>query len=78
MSLPISVDAYSGYKANERPRYFELDDEMYEISAVVDQWQSPEAMFFKVRCEDGKIYVLRYDEDECAWRLLTRPLRLDS
>ena len=50
---------------------------MYEISAVVDQWQSPEAMFFKVRCEDGNIYVLHYDEHECEWTLLTRPLRLD-
>jgi hypothetical protein len=30
MSLPIHVDAYSGYKANERPREFVLDEEIYE------------------------------------------------
>jgi hypothetical protein len=38
MSLPIYVDAYSGYKADERPRQFVLDEQIYEIVAVLDQW----------------------------------------
>jgi len=67
MSLPVYVDAYSGYKASERPRQFELDDELYEIAAVEDQWYSPEAMFFKVRTADGKRYILRYDENADTW-----------
>jgi hypothetical protein len=37
MSLPIDVDAYSGHKANERPREFILDEEIHEIAAVLDQ-----------------------------------------
>jgi hypothetical protein len=32
MSLPIHVVAYAGYKANERPRQFVLDEEVYEIA----------------------------------------------
>src|SRR5438093_13421775 len=66
MALPIYVDAYSGHKANERPRQFELDDELYEIAAVED---SPEAMFFKVRTTNGKRYILRYDENADTWSL---------
>src|SRR5438552_11281667 len=69
MSLPVYVDANSGYKANERPRQFELDDELYEIDAVEDQSYSPEAMFFKVRTTDGKRYILRYDENSDEWTL---------
>ncbi len=69
MSLPIYVDAYSGYKANERPRQFELDDVLYEIAVVEDQWHSPGAMFFKVRTTDGKRYILRYDERADEWSL---------
>jgi hypothetical protein len=38
MSHPVYVDAYSGYKANERPRQFQLDEEIYEIANVLDQW----------------------------------------
>ncbi len=41
MSLPIYVDAYAGYKANERPRQFTLDEDVFEIESVEDQWRSP-------------------------------------
>jgi len=56
MSLEIYVDAYSGYKANERPRQFTLDEDNLEIEAVEEQWRSPEAQYFKVRTTDGKHY----------------------
>jgi len=41
MAIPIHVNAYSGYKANERPRQFTLDEETYEIAAVLDEWYAP-------------------------------------
>jgi hypothetical protein len=51
MSLPIHVDAYSGYKANERPVRFWLDalirenelTRVYEIEVVEDRWYEPNA-----------------------------------
>jgi hypothetical protein len=69
MSLPIYVDAYSGYKANERPRQFTLDEQIYEIVAVLDQWYEPAATYFKVKSTQGKTYLLRYDEDNAKWTL---------
>jgi hypothetical protein len=69
MSRPIYVDAYSGYKANERPRQFCLDEDVFEIQAVEEQWRSTEATFFKVKTTDGKHYVLRYDERLDQWTL---------
>jgi hypothetical protein len=69
MSLEVFVDAYSGYKANERPRQFTLDEDTSEIEAVEEQWLSPEAAFFKVRTIDGKHYLLRYDETQDEWTL---------
>lgn len=69
MSLPIHVDAYSGYRANERPRQFVLDDAAYEIEAVEDRWYEPAAEYFRVRTTDGKRYLLRYDEQGDAWSL---------
>ncbi len=30
-------DGYSGYRANERPRQFVLDEEVYEIAFIEDQ-----------------------------------------
>jgi hypothetical protein len=63
MSLPIRVEAYSGYKATERPEAFTLDEEVYDIAAVLDQWYEPSATYFKVQSTEGKTYLLRYDED---------------
>jgi hypothetical protein len=54
MSVPIHVDAYSGYKVNERPRQFTLDEEIYEINAVLDQWYEPSATYFKVQSTEVK------------------------
>ena len=72
MSLPIHVDAYSGYRANERPRQFTLDDEIYEIVSVLDQWYQPYATYFKVRSIEGKTYLLRYDEEADEWTFTER------
>jgi len=63
MPLPIHVDGYSGWRANERPLGFELDGVYRRIYTVEDQWYSPDALYFKVRA-DGKTYILRYNERE--------------
>jgi hypothetical protein len=69
MSVLIYVDAHSGYKANERPRQFTLDEEIYEIAAVLDQWYEPSATYFKVQSTEGKTYLLRYDQAKDEWTL---------
>ena len=61
MPLRVYVDAYSGYRANERPSQFCLDDEVFEIANVEDRWYDPNAEYFKVRTIDGKCYLLRCD-----------------
>jgi len=69
MSLPIHVDAYSGYKASERPSQFVVDEQIYQITAVLDQWYEPTATYFKVRTVEGKTYLLLYDEETDEWVL---------
>ena len=69
MSLPIRVDAYCGYKANERPSQFVLDEQIHQIAAVLDQWYEPTATYFKVQSTKGKTYLLRYDAETDEWTL---------
>ncbi len=69
MSLPIRVDAYSGYKGNEQPRSFTVGEKEYEIATVLDQWYEPSAIYFKVRSTEGKTYILRYNEQDDEWTL---------
>jgi hypothetical protein len=69
VSLPIHVSAYSGYKANERPRDFTVDEDLYDIAEVEDRWYEPKAMYFRVRTTEGKRYILRYNESGDEWTL---------
>jgi hypothetical protein len=46
-----------------------LDDEIYEIAAVLDQWYEPSAKYFKVQSTEGKVYLLRYEENTDEWTL---------
>ena len=68
MSLPINVDAYAGYCANERPRRFELDDVEYRIYAWEREWRTSDARCFLVRA-NGKRYVLSCNEQSGEWTL---------
>ena len=69
MSLPIYVDAYSGYKANECPIRFQVDEDLYEIAAVEPKRQEPDVEYFTVRTTDDKRYVLRYSPQNNEWTL---------
>lgn len=58
--MKIRVDCYSGRKADERPVHFQLHEHPYAIEEVLDQWYGPDSTFFKVRADDGNLYILRH------------------
>jgi hypothetical protein len=57
--MKLNVECYSGRKADERPVRFWLEGRQYFIEAVLDQWYDPESIFYKVRADDGNVYILR-------------------
>ncbi len=68
----LEVDCYSGYKADERPIRFRLEGRQYCICTVLDQWREPEGSFYRVRADDGRVYVLRQDSTpEASWGLVS-------
>ena len=58
--MKVQVECYAGRKADERPVRFQLDGHAYMVEEVLDQWHGPEHLFFKVRADDGKVYILRH------------------
>ncbi len=58
--MQVRVESYSGYKADQRPLCFYLRDRKYQVEEVLDQWYGPEDTYFRVRAEDGNIYILRH------------------
>jgi hypothetical protein len=65
----LRVQCYSGRKADERPVRFELGGREYGVEEVQDQWYGPDATFFKVRADDGNLYILRHHNATDEWTL---------
>lgn len=57
--MKVEVVCYSGYKGDERPIRFRLDGRDYFVEELLDQWYGPEDLYFKVRADDGAVYILR-------------------
>ena len=71
--MRVEVECYSGQKANERPVRFRLDGHEYMVEEVLDQWYGPEHIFFKVRADDGNVYILRHQTSalDGDWNLIS-------
>jgi hypothetical protein len=65
----LRVQSYAGRKADERPVQFQVDDRRYVVEEVIDQWYGPDATFFKVRADDGNLYILKHNGPQDEWSL---------
>jgi len=69
--MKLRVECYSGSKADERPVRFHLGDQLRIVDEILDRWYGPDASFFKVRADDGNLYILRQSTSspEHEWTL---------
>ena len=69
--MKVRVECYAGGKADERPLRFQLGDRVFLVEAVLDRWYGPDDAYFKVRADDGNLYILRQNTStaERAWSL---------
>lgn len=74
--IPVKVFCHSGYRANEYPVHFYWDNVRFEIKEIIDRWYQgdlnpdlPAANYFKVRTNDGKIYILKFEIKTDKWYL---------
>ncbi|OHD64978.1 MAG: hypothetical protein A2176_04280 [Spirochaetes bacterium RBG_13_51_14] len=65
--ITLQVNCYSGSTALERPISFTLGGKKFNVEEVVDRWYGPDYRHFKVRADDGNMYILRYDERTDEW-----------
>ncbi len=56
--MKLTVECYSGHKADERPVRFWLGGRQYQVETALDQWHDPEGIFYKIRADDGILYIL--------------------
>ncbi len=71
--MKLSVECYSGRKPDECPVRFWLEGKQYEVEAVLDQWYDLDGIFYKVRPNDGNVYIIRQrtSTPEGTWDLVS-------
>lgn len=77
--IQVRVECYSGYKADECPRCFHLENMRFEIEAITDRWYQaetkpgfPKADYFKVQTTDGRQYILKHEHVSGNWYLVVK------
>ncbi len=74
----ITVESYSGYRADERPTAFTLGTRSIQVAEVVDRWYGEDHSYFKLIADDGNLYVIRHDRAADAWELVLMEVRRES
>ena len=66
----VGVESYAGLRAEESPRRFFIGKREINVIEIIDRWLDPAYSYFKVRGDDGGIYILRYSQDSDAWEMI--------
>lgn len=67
--MRLEVQCYAGQKADERPVRFRMGDSDFMVEEILDQWYGPDDQFYKVRADDGNLYILRLNRTDGEWSL---------
>jgi hypothetical protein len=63
------VECYAGYRGEQEPRAFTMEERRCTVVEVLDRWIGPDHRYFKVRVDDGRTLVLRHDTASDEWDL---------
>lgn len=71
--MRLTVQCYSGHKGDERPVRFRLEENEYAVEEVLDQWYGPDCVYFKVKADDGNLYILSQQSSipDGTWELVS-------
>ena len=67
--MKLRVECHSGYKANERPIRFYLNDHLLIVEEIMDRWFGEDYEYFRILADDGNTYILKYNRVDDLWGL---------
>jgi hypothetical protein len=69
MEQIVEVQCYAGRKADERPVRFRVGDRDYIVDEIIEQWYGPDDSFYKVRADDGNVFLIRCRTSTGTWSI---------
>lgn len=65
----LRVECYAGHRADAEPRRLHIGQREVMITEIIDRWMDPRHRYFKLRGDDGGIYLLRHDTPNDSWEM---------
>jgi hypothetical protein len=65
----VRVECSAGHRGEPTPMRFSFGGAWIEVSEVVDVWLAPDHRYFKIRGDNGAVYILRNDVVTARWQL---------
>jgi hypothetical protein len=67
--LAIRVECYAGHRGEQEPRRFWIGTRAVVVAEILDRWLAPDHRYFKLRADDGAVYILRHATHADRWEL---------
>ena len=65
----LQVECYADNRGEQTPRALTIDDRKVFVDEIIDRWPGPNHQYYKVKGDDGDLYVIRQDTQSGAWEL---------
>lgn len=65
----VQVECYAGHRGDETPRAITIGNRRVTVVEVLDRWLAPDHRYFKLKGDDGDVYIVRQDVASGAWEL---------
>lgn len=65
----ISVESSEGFDSEKTPQRFTVWGHKRTVVEELDRWFAADSRYFKVRADDGAVYILRNDTVDGLWEL---------
>ena len=63
------VETHSGHRVHEKPLRFQMQGVWHTVVQVLSRWQEPGRLCFTVSAEDGRHYLLEYNQENDVWKV---------
>ena len=65
----LRVETSNGGAGEPLPSRFFIGERAVTVEEVIDRWLGSDHRYYKVRGDDGDLYILRHDRFQARWEL---------
>jgi hypothetical protein len=67
--MRIRVETRADSQGTDAPWRIDFDGRHVDVAETLDRWHGADYRYFKVKGEDGNLYILYFDETRGEWEM---------